>query len=299
MVLASLLLLGCMGTSPRSVGAMDGRCAECHAPQAASHLASGHGHAGAEPFYEATRASWAAEHGTGAACDSCHLPSHGTDDGLSCGSCHAAWGNRAPADGALLHDWNGPVRGPRFNENAPHDVVTGELLMDGELCGTCHEISGPPAFEERLFTNWLTSPAAARGERCQDCHMRDHDIVRDDKPPLLRVADGELVVTAAHDGHAWPDGASFLREVAVVVDGPSPRRWWLSTRLFRGDTEVADPAVADRQELHHLAAGESRTFPLPADWTRVCVTRREAREDLAQQLGLTIPPAQELACLSP
>ncbi|MGI9413669.1 MAG: multiheme c-type cytochrome [Hyphomicrobiales bacterium] len=45
-------------------------------------------------------------------------------------------------------------------------------LTTPHFCGSCHDVNLPNGFRlEEAFAEWQRSPAAKRGETCQDCHM--------------------------------------------------------------------------------------------------------------------------------
>lgn len=223
----------------------DRLCAGCHVAQAEDHARSAHGAAGRSAAFVALRA---ARPGDSAFCDGCHRPAHGSDDGMGCASCHAAVGNTEVANGRLLVDLDGPVRGPTGDApGAPHATVRSSFLGSSDLCGTCHEVRGPPPFREHPYTRWRASAAAAAGVGCPDCHLglapgtpgprgarAVHAPVGFRTPDdaaveaLLRAGlevDGpwvegdavELTARARIDAHAVPDGATFARRIELVV----------------------------------------------------------------------------------
>ncbi|HEX3800084.1 MAG TPA: multiheme c-type cytochrome [Verrucomicrobiae bacterium] len=52
------------------------------------------------------------------------------------------------------------------------DVVKFPALRTSGFCGTCHDVTLLNGFRlEEAFSNFKNSPAAHRGENCQDCHM--------------------------------------------------------------------------------------------------------------------------------
>ncbi|MEZ4318074.1 MAG: hypothetical protein R3F61_11240 [Myxococcota bacterium] len=246
------LLAGCVpDLGDRSAAAHADSCATCH-PVAADQLAgSRHARPAASPLFVELRSRAQDELGAGAFCDRCHLP-----DGLGCITCHAAGGNQQTANGALLADPTGPVRGPFGDTVGPHASVAGDFLTDSALCGTCHDVEGVAGFDEHPFRAWEASPYAGT-DRCQDCHMSpepglpaprelgaiavegperarsDHGFVGLQRAPRDLLARG-LVLTAVpggvmlenRAGHGFPDGASFTREVWLESrsrrDGPGP-----------------------------------------------------------------------------
>lgn len=269
-------------------------------------------------MFVALRAEAETELSAGAFCDGCHRPAGGSEAGLGCLTCHAAYGNLGFGQGDLLRDLGGPIRGSA-GRPAPHETVASGFLTSADLCGTCHEVEGPAGFTERPFTHWQRSPAAARGVTCQRCHMsstpgRPGDGVQH-RPvgftrgapdevraliaaalelDLVREPDGavRVTLTSRAEGHPVPDGASFLRAIWLDLEAPeagwrSDRRW-LSARLFAGDREVVLPTRADRIEAHALDPGERRTevFAPPLGALRACVRVQRYRPDLLEALDL-------------
>lgn len=171
--LVALLALATACGDPASLTELAGACGSCHPEQAAEHAASAHGQAATSATFLALRAEAELELRAGAFCDGCHRPRLGTETGLGCLTCHAAIGNRGTSNGRLVFDLEGPLRGPtgQVDPRAPHGAVRSDFLLSAELCGTCHEILGPGGFEERPFSRWEASPAAARGITCGDCHL--------------------------------------------------------------------------------------------------------------------------------
>jgi hypothetical protein len=254
-------------------------------------------------------------------CDACHRPESGRhggalgpdgqSDGLSCVSCHAARGNLGVKNGQLLHDLDGPVRGP-VRPPGVRSAATGELhptraseyLQSADLCGTCHEVDGPAGFSEAPYTHWRASPAAAEGTSCQACHFAapfghapgDLDALASTvaRLTLLGVDADGVDVELAHQGtgHPLPDGASFLRTLDVVARWPGGEaRAGLAARLWLGADEVVVPSEADRVEVRALQPGERRRLRLegrvPAGAeVEVCLEHRRFRPELLVALGL-------------
>jgi hypothetical protein len=314
LVVWMLLAGGCAG--PGSVGALAPDCAGCHAEVAADHRESRHARAGEGELFAALR-----DHLGESACDTCHLPEGGEGDGLGCTTCHAAVGNEATADGRLVHTFRGLVQGAATSSNRAHAVQAG-FPGDSALCGTCHESTALPAFHETPYSHWAVSPAAAAGVRCQDCHQRREPGVADpagavrhtwtglagdptEAVALLRRAvrltveregDGAVVALVnLGEGHDLPDGASFLRELAVLVDGALPAAdARLSAQWTARGAVVDDPAAADGNAGHALAPGEVRTWRVQgADPVRACVVFTQERPALRRLLGLPVDAARE------
>lgn len=295
------LLTACAG--PDSVAALADRCADCHADVAADLATSGH--AAPSDLYAALR-----DHLADPACDACHRPA----PTFGCPTCHAAVGNQGTSDGRLVHHLAGPVQSARAVDDAPHRVEAG-FPADAALCGTCHDNTARPAFRETPWAHWRDSPAAADGVRCQDCHLRpspgapaghtfpglagDADAAVALLASAVRLdarSDGATVtftLTHVGTGHPLPDGASFLRDLAVEVDGVAlPADARLSSRWTADGVEVLDPALADGHAGHPLDPGEARAWTVPAPAT-ACLRFTQERPGLRRLLGLPVDPVRE------
>ena len=56
--------------------------------------------------------------------------------------------------------------------NAYHKSVYSPLFESSNLCGACHNVVNPNGVTiENTYNEWQTSPSAAAGKQCQDCHM--------------------------------------------------------------------------------------------------------------------------------
>src|SRR5204862_829043 len=102
-----------------------------------------------------------------------HTPEHSPDAGIGCVSCHAAIGNHATRDGMLAVDLDVPLSGP-FADAEPteaHGSRSDGFLISPDLCGTCHELTGPNLVNEPTLTEFQASPQASAGLTCIDCHM--------------------------------------------------------------------------------------------------------------------------------
>ncbi len=328
---------GAAPPEPSSAGALAARCGECHAVQAEAHGRAAHVRAGRSEVFVALRARAVDDLGPATAefCDACHRPESGRhggalgpdgqSDGLSCVSCHAARGNLGVKNGQLLHDLDGPVRGP-VRPPGVRSAATGELhptraseyLQSADLCGTCHEVDGPAGFSEAPYTHWRASPAAAEGTSCQACHFAapfghapgDLDALASTvaRLTLLGVDADGVDVELAHQGtgHPLPDGASFLRTLDVVARWPGGEaRAGLAARLWLGADEVVVPSEADRVEVRALQPGERRRLRLegrvPAGAeVEVCLEHRRYRPELLVALGLEASlggEARRLVCV--
>ncbi len=168
------------------------RCGECHPVQYGEWRQSMHAYAARSPVFDRmARKAWRdTAGGLGGFCTGCHSPfgeAQGltgatvADDrdemaleGVSCEACHTATG---PGD---FIGNNQVVREPGMVEQGPfgdtvqagHMSTRGDFMTSPELCGSCHDVFMFPGLHiEQAYTEYLDSPAAAEGTRCQDCHM--------------------------------------------------------------------------------------------------------------------------------
>ena len=128
-----------------------------------------------------------------------NLDRHPTSrEGITCVVCHRIDRNYNKASGRLALVEGGltdMVFGPKGNEELKRvlentheyrvvtdpneagrkihdDAVQFSGLSDPVFCGTCHDVTLFNGFRlEEAYSEYRTSPAAARGETCQDCHM--------------------------------------------------------------------------------------------------------------------------------
>jgi hypothetical protein len=286
-----------------SIGAHQGDCAQCHVPQAQDFADSKLSQSATSPLFEALLAETEAVHGetSAALCESCHAPTVGHEQGLSCASCHAAVGNRIPENGELVHDLTGPVRGPTgFAPGAPHDTLAGDFANSSELCGTCHDVAGPAGFEESPYLHWQqASQSQAEPQGCADCHMqqghRFEGLWSASAPELLASAmrleltrEGESLTVTVHNdnpGHNLPDGASYLRRLSLNIAGQDPI--WLSTRLEREGQPEVSPNLADAQIQGSIPPLQSRSWTVQSpETTQVCVVFQSIEPALLTHLAL-------------
>lgn len=118
-------------------------------------------------------------------------------EGITCVSCHRIDGNFGKVVGRFALDEGSivdPIKGPTGNSNLKkviesddYRVVTnleergrkihGDAEKDpfmsaSDFCASCHDVSLVNNMRlEETFSEFKNSPAAARGETCQDCHM--------------------------------------------------------------------------------------------------------------------------------
>lgn len=94
--------------------------------------------------------------------------------GIVCASCHVRNHQRF---GPPRRDGSIADRAPR--ETLPHNGLTRTTaFLRSEFCASCHQFA-PDGLAlngkllENTFEEWRASPAARRGQQCQDCHMPD------------------------------------------------------------------------------------------------------------------------------
>jgi len=314
-------------------------CGACHAEQYAAWEASPHGRSSASPVFRALVAEVRDRWGDAVArrCEGCHAPGHDGSDRIGCVSCHLAVGHRGSRDGLVVLDRDAPLAGPsgRAASSAAHAVRSGAFLASAELCGTCHEVTGPHPFVERTLTEFLDSPQARGGETCVTCHLPrdalgrvDHRLTsltpswgapqavgaarRADAVRLLAGAlrleltratpEAPLRVSLTNVGaaHDVPTGATLVRELWVEVrglEGAPARPIALGARMSADGEAVPLPTEADDIVVDALGPGEtvSRRVTV-APPVEAILYARAVREDSARALGFD-PDARELAPL--
>ena len=102
------------------------------------------------------------------------LDTHLQSQGVVCASCHVRGHQRF---GPPRRDGTVASRAPR--ESLPHNGLTRTTaFLRSEFCASCHQFA-PNGLAlngkllENTFEEWRASPAARRGQQCQDCHMPD------------------------------------------------------------------------------------------------------------------------------
>lgn len=239
-------------------------------------------------------------------CRDCHAPlakpgqamtEEAAETGVSCSVCHVRDGRilatRVSADGQRAH----PMR------------LVPELASS-ELCASCHQFRFPAAgmverlifdpteFMQKTFAEWRASPAHARGQTCQDCHMprvgaagskhrshrfpglRDLDFVRRAVTVHVEAHDrGQAIfVRAAVEAHGvghslptgdmfrlvvlriWPEGRPDLERRIEMGREFGPRAL-VTTDSGDANGEVTDVTLlrAEKRD-RRIRAGETRRF---------------------------------------
>lgn len=322
MSLSALLVLTLWACAEPALpyGAASASCASCHPDHAAEWAGSGHGSSASSPVFTAILPRVEAAWGGFArdTCEGCHAPGARGDEGLDpddigCVSCHAAVGNHGAADAALAVDLSQPLAGPLGAAAVPTDAHTSVdrgFLTSPDLCGTCHEVTGPGLLVEDTLGEYAASPSAEAGLGCVDCHAP----VVPDRPSTpytpartshdhrfvgvagllpgalsLTVTDTGVTVTNLVGGHSVPTGVSWLRDVWVDVDGQAAPLLRLGDQPLADGVPVALITDADEVRPGGLAAGEAVTVAWPEGVTSpvtVHLRARAVRPEVLDALGL-------------
>ena len=179
------------GWAPITVSLRPGDCAVCHRPQFEQWRGSIHADAYSPGLHGQLLAWIGTDDATVASCHACHAPSSEqlprverggvwVDNpafepdlqagGVSCAACHVRGWRRY-----------GPPRRDGSTDPAPpgtpHDgAIFSDAFQSSEFCAACHQFEEPAANGkplENTLSEWRESPAAARGQTCQSCHMPD------------------------------------------------------------------------------------------------------------------------------
>jgi hypothetical protein len=224
--LTSVLITGCSGGQGLTSPPDSASCGTCHPTQYAAWSESAHARSGRSdafierlPEVEATLGSDAV-----ARCIGCHQPDHAPEHTIAYVSCHGSVGNIETRDRLLRVDLTVRLAGvlPGVGNTEAHGTLASTWLRSSELCGTCHEVTGPGPFVEPTFSEFQTSPAAAAGKVCVDCH--DPHRLRIDEAFVAAavtstLVEGRLTVVNTGAGHSIPTGATFARDVWIEVAG--------------------------------------------------------------------------------
>lgn len=188
-------------------------------------------------------------------------------EGVTCIVCHRVntahgkdSGRRHITEGPLLDPIYGPTGGeevqrvidsPDFkvstDANQQGRKIHGDVerffqLTESSFCAACHDVNLPNQFRlEEAFSEYKTSPAAARGESCQDCHM----------------------------GKELGKSSGFHIGPAAVIGGKPTRDRKLTNHMFMGpDYSVVHPGIyphnPEAQQLASMA--EWLQFDWKAGW---------------------------------
>lgn len=119
---------------------------------------------------------------------------------------------------ATCHVRDGVVLGPFGGTGAPHPVQRTDELFAVELCTQCHQVEESLADVELVCTfdtgvTFASSPWAAEGKTCQECHMPEVE-------RRLAIMDGPVRKTRRHwfGGSLIPKKPEFEAEIAPLRD---------------------------------------------------------------------------------
>lgn len=186
-----------------------------------------------------------------------NLERHPTSrEGITCVVCHRveqpygkASGRLALVEGDLLTKVYGPTGGEELervlDNRDQYRVVTEEgeagrqihteighfpQIQTSQFCGSCHDVNLFNGFRlEEAFSEYKNSPAAARGESCQDCHMG--------------VVQGQV--------------AGYATGPAAIVGGVATKERKVTNHFFAGpDYSVIHPGIFP----HNADAAEMATL---------------------------------------
>lgn len=210
-------------------------CIECHPTQVAEWEQSMHAYAALSPVFDAMAAKayrdTAGEIGT--FCTGCHTPigalqgepgwmvaadrSELSRKGVSCDACHTAVGHQGSVgNNTLIRDPGGPKQGPFADPViVEHDAQQSHFITSPELCGSCHDVFMEPGLDiEEAYTEYLESPAADEGVRCQDCHMGPEPGV-----PSAREVGPVAVVAGMETPPRERSSHRFIGPDVALIDG--------------------------------------------------------------------------------
>lgn len=122
------------------------------------------------------------------------------------------------------------------------DAVEFAQISEPALCGTCHDVNLYNGFRlEEAFSEYKSSPAAARGVSCQDCHM----------------------------GKKQGVDAGYPRGPAAVIGGQPTEKRKITSHLFAGpDYSIVHPGIFPHNDRAAEMASISEwiKFDVEAGW---------------------------------
>ncbi len=194
--------------------------------------------------------------------------------GLVCAACHVREHVRfGPARRA------GDSRPDLPRESLPHrGAVRTPAFAASEFCASCHQF-GDDGFAlngkllENTYAEWKTSPAASRGQHCQDCHMPDRRHVWRGIHDPETVRSG-VAIALATDRPRYRPGDAVIARLTIT-----------STGVGHHFPTYVTPRVVVRAVLVDAAGRE-----LPAS-AEERVIAREVALDLSRELFDTRIPA--------
>lgn len=95
-------------------------------------------------------------------------------EGISCMGCHAVSEVKSAKNADISYNPAGVIYGPLSDPaaNGFHESAYHPNFDNSDLCSACHNvINARDVVIENTFGEFETSPAAAQGQQCMDCHM--------------------------------------------------------------------------------------------------------------------------------
>jgi hypothetical protein len=239
---------------PTPAASKENNCGNCHEAIYKEWRGSGHGRSATNPRFLAlydggAEKSWnlRRQHPLGAGvCAACHAPTF-TDttleydlgkvtgtagQGVHCDYCHKVvdaptdkLGTRFGRDGLkLLRPEQDDLLtfGPLDDAVRPGESFAySPLYKESRYCASCHEgvIFGVHVYG--TYTEWRESPAAAKGQQCQTCHMAPTGVMSNIAPGKGGIERDRMALGS----HAFPGGQKDMLksclEVALTFAGDS------------------------------------------------------------------------------
>lgn len=301
-------------------------CGSCHVDIYASWKNSLHAFSLSDPIFDAAYMQALKEKGDAARrlCLRCHAPlTQGNGDfdlrqavtreGVSCDFCHTLTAVHLDNAEKPYSMEVGLVKRSVLRKAASpvHEVAYSQLHATAELCGGCHNYTGPGGVPiMSTYDEWKRGPYAAEGITCQSCHMATstgrvvspsvaertageihlHDLVHDAEQlrhavtvaitRTVRRGDGlevDVHIANVGSGHAIPTGIPS-REVVLSVTAEVGRRVMTAERRYR-------KVLADKND--HVLGSDHETLLYAAKV--VSDTRLGPREERLEHFSFLLP----------
>ena len=163
-------------------------------------------------------------------------------EGVVCAACHVRRHRRFGPP-----QRHGAVAGVTPRGRLPHDgAVRSSAFLRSEFCASCHQFA-PDGFAlngkllENTFEEWRASPAARRGQQCQDCHMPDRrHLWRGIHDPAIVKSGVEVTLTTARPRYRAGDELRATLTIANVGVGHAFPTYVTPRVLVRAELVDAD-----------------------------------------------------------
>jgi hypothetical protein len=165
-------------------------CSGCHPQHYAEWRTTAHAHAMEDPVFQALIETQRRVIGTDLDrfCTQCHSAigtrsleitdgfvfdalSDVVREGVTCNSCHRITHVEREHNAGHVLDPLQPIQGRLGDSSAMHGASYNPGMASSVLCGSCHDVRVGQLVLESPYAEWQDSPAAARGQSCQGCHM--------------------------------------------------------------------------------------------------------------------------------